>query len=81
MGEIEQAFSGNGDAYQNMLVGTNGGFQRLINHDEVGFDELSDIVRCAISLEAKANPKFVGPPFDVATLQPGKLVEVVSYQE
>jgi hypothetical protein len=81
MAEIDKAFSRNGDAYQDMLIRTNGSFGRLLNGNEVGLDELRDVVRCAISLEAKANPKQVGPPFVVATLQAGKPVSVTSYSE
>ena len=81
MAEINNAFGGNGDAYQNMLVGTNGNFKRLIEGEKVTLDELCNIVRCAISLEAKANPEMVGPPFVIATLQPSKPVAVASYNE
>jgi len=75
--EIEKAFSRDGDAYQYMVSDTYGSFERLIEGQEVSLDELRDIVCCAISLEAEANPEHVGPPFVTATLQPGKLVEVV----
>jgi hypothetical protein len=80
-GEINKAFGGNCDAYQDMLVGTNGYFGRLIKGEKVTLDELRDIVRCAIFLEAKANPETVGPPFVIATLQPSKPVAVASYSQ
>jgi hypothetical protein len=79
--QIDSAFSGNGDHYQDMLIRTNGSFMRLLNGSEVSLDELRDIVRCAMSLEAEANPKQVGPPFVVATLQPRKPVSVTTYGE
>jgi hypothetical protein len=79
LSEINKAFGGQGDAYQDMLVGTNGNFGRLVKGEKVSLDELRDIVRCAISLEAKANPETVGPPFVIATLQPSKPVAVASY--
>lgn len=81
MGEIDKAFGGKGDGYQEMLVRTNGGFQRLIDGQEVALDELRGIVRCAISLESKAEHKSVGPPFIVATLQPSKSIFVTTYEE
>ena len=79
--QIDNAFSGKGNRYQDMLVHTNGSFMRLLNGHEVSLDELRDIVRCAIALEAKASPEQVGPPFIVATLQAGKPVSVTSYSE
>jgi len=81
MGEIDQAFTGNGNTYQQMLVCTNGSFKRLIEGNEVTPNELCEIVRCAISLEGKAEHKSVGPPFVVAALQPGKTISVTSYSE
>ena len=79
--EIDKAFSGDGDRYQDMLALTNGGFARLLNGNELSLDELRNAVRSAISLEAKANPEQVGPPFVVATLQPSEPVSVTSYNE
>jgi len=79
--EIKKAFSGDGDAYQDMLIRTNGGFARLLRREEVSLDELRNIARSAIALEAKTNPETVGPPFIIATLQPGNPVVVMSYRE
>ena len=81
LAEIDHAFRRNGDSYQDMLASTNGSFADLLDGKEVCLDELREIVRCAISLAAKNNPKQVGPPFVVATLQPGKPVSVTSYSE
>jgi hypothetical protein len=81
MGQIDKAFSGDGDCYHKMFVLTNGSFSKLRDGGKVSLDELRNTVRSAISLEAKANPKQVGPPFVVATLQPGKPVSVTSYSE
>jgi hypothetical protein len=79
--EIEKAFSGDGDHYQDMLIRTNGSFARLLGREKVSLNELRNIVRSSIALEAKANPETVGPPFVVATLQPGNPVVVMSYSD
>jgi hypothetical protein len=79
--EIDKAFSRNGDAYYDMLTGTDGSFERLIEGQVVSLYDLRDVVRCALRLETKANPQFVGPPFVIATLQPSKLIEIVTYTE
>jgi hypothetical protein len=79
--EIDDAFSGNGNSRDYMLTRTDVGFKRLIEGDEVRLNELGDIVRCGIALEAKAHPKQVGPPFIVATLQPRKPVSFTSHNE
>lgn len=81
IGEIKKAFSGNGDTYEDMLVRTDGSFGRLLGGEKVGLDELRNIARSVIALEAKANPETVGPPFSIATLQHGKPVVVMSYSK
>ena len=81
LAEIDNAFLRNGDCYKDMIASTNGGFADLLDGEEVNLDRLREIVRCAISLAAKHNPKQVGPPFVIATLQPGKPVSVISYSE
>ena len=77
-GEIDKALRQEGDAYHYMLSGTRGAFDRLIKGQVVSLDELRDTVRCALKLEAKANPQYVGPPFVIATLQPIKPIEVIT---
>lgn len=79
--QINHAFSRDGDAYKNMVLWTEGAFQRFIEGAEVSLDERRTIVRCAILLEAKANPEAVGPPFVIATLEPGKFVSMTSYAQ
>ena len=79
--QINNAFSRDGDAYHDMVVRTAGAFKRLIDGAEVSLDERRAIVRCAILLEAKANPEVVGAPFLIASLEPGKFVTMTSYTQ
>jgi hypothetical protein len=81
LAEIDDAFRRNGNCYQDMTSRTNGRFTDLLDGKPVSLDELSKIVRSAISLAARNNPNQVGPPFVVATLQLGKSVSLTSYSE
>lgn len=68
--QIDNAFSGKGNRYQDMVTRTNGSFMQLLNGHEVSLDELRNIVRCAIAMEAKANPEQVGHPLSLQPCKP-----------
>lgn len=75
---IKRALSGSGHAHKSMLIRTCGRFQRFCDGQDLRLNELRNIILCLLRMEAHsgASREYVGLPFRVATLEPGKPILV-----
>jgi hypothetical protein len=72
----EALFKGNSDAQKHMLAAFPVNFTRLLKGQELSDDELCAITRELINIQAKAEPKHVGPPFRIATIYPSHPIKI-----
>ena len=79
--EIENALTDrNSNAHKEVSTEIPMIFNRLFIGKKLSQDELCAVARKLITLQAKANPEHVGPPFRIATLYPRHPVTVTDYR-